>query len=325
MSTGTTKDRQLLEVLDEVITRNKAEYEIEDGNNEDFEGESEHAGDDDLEEENTNKNEVVDKSHSLDLESQQDSHTETDGYGDSNNETCRQQVPVHDVTSEKLIETNSVNVDHDVCTQKRDGVNDKESDSVVTSTVVDLHDGQGNTYNLIVIGPSQAKQEAKKDSINSDSVNTDSTNKHYVYDVKTGMAYAICDLDLSSFNQLFLIDPVQTPSGMQHRVTQVQLATGPAIATPDTPPPDTTTTTTEKPSLTNIPVVVTPEKPAAPTKDNVPSPHAGEVHVLKMIVEDIDFDDVKVKKEPCSDDDNIRERDRQLEQKDNKNIMEKTK
>ena len=137
-----------------------------------------------------------------------------------------------------------------------------------------------------------------------------------MYDVKTGMAYDIHDLDLSSFNQLFLIDTVQTPSGVQHRFTQVQLATGSAIATPDTPPPDTTTTTTEKPSLTNIPVAVTSEKPAAPTTDNIPSPHAGEVHVLKMIVEDVDFDDVKVKKEPCSDDDNIRKHDGQLKQND---------
>ena len=39
MTTGTTKDRQLLEVLEEVITRNKEEYEIDDGNNEDIEGE----------------------------------------------------------------------------------------------------------------------------------------------------------------------------------------------------------------------------------------------------------------------------------------------
>ena len=356
MTTGTTKDRQLLEVLEDVITRNKAEYEIDDGNNEDPEGQHEHADDDDhddIENENTNENEVVDKSHSLDLESQQDSHTETDGYGDSNEETCRQQV-----TSPKLIETDSVQVDRDVCTKNRDGENDKESDSVVTSTVVDQRDGQGNTDNLIVIEPSQAKQEAKQDSINSDSINTDSTNQHYVYDVKTGMAYDICDLDLSSFNQLFLVDTVQTPSGVQHRVTQV------AIATPDTPPPDTTTT--EKLSLTNIPVVVTPEKPAAPTTDNIPtteknsmtniqvvvtpekpaapttdnvvdeSPQAGEVHVLKMIVEDVDFDAVKVKKEPCSDDDNIssesdaktndkkrdeqpniRERDGQLNQNDN--------
>ena len=143
---------------------------------------------------------------------------------------------------------------------------------------------------------------------------------------------------------------------MQHKVTQV------AIATPDTTPPDTTATekpsltnipvvltpekpaapttdnvpTTEKPSLTNIKVVVTPEKPAAPTTDNIPSPQAGKVHVLKMIVDDIDFDDAKVKKEPCSDDDNIssesdaktnnkkhdeqpniRECDRQLNQNDN--------
>ena len=96
----------------------------------------------------------MDKSHSPDLESQQDSHTETDGYGNSNEETCRQQVPEQDVTSEKLIETNSVNVECDVCTQKHDGVNGKESDSVVTSTVVDQHDGQGNTDNLIVIEPS---------------------------------------------------------------------------------------------------------------------------------------------------------------------------
>ena len=222
-------------------------------------------------------------------------HTETDGYGNSNEETCRQQV-----TSQKLIETDSVQVDHDICTKNRDGENDKESDSVVTSTVVDQRDGQGNTDNLIVIKPSQAKQEAKQDSINSNSVNTDSTNKHYVYDMKTGMAYDIRDLDLSSFNQLFLVDTIQTPSGVQHRVTQV------ARATPDTPPPDTTTTekpsltniqvvvtpekpaapttdnipTTEKPSLTNIQVVVTPEKPATPTTDNISSPHAGEVHVL---------------------------------------------
>ena len=170
------------------------------------------------------------------------------------------------------------------------------------------------------------------------------------------MAYDIRDLDLSSFNQLFLVDAIQTPSGVQHKVTQV------AIATPDTTPPDTTTTekpsltnipivltpekpavpttdnvpTTEKPSLTNIQVVVTPEKPAAPTTDNIPSPQAGEVHVLKMIVDNVDFDDVKVKKEPCSDDDNIssesdaktnnkkhdeqpniRQRDGQLNQNDN--------
>ena len=54
-----------------------------------------------------------------------------------------------------------MNVDHDVSTQKHDGVNDKEADSVVTeesdvtSTVVEQHDGQGNTNNLIVIDPSQ--------------------------------------------------------------------------------------------------------------------------------------------------------------------------
>ena len=327
MTTGTTKDRQLLEVLEDVITRNKEEYEIDDGNNEDLEGEHEHAAAaaaaaddvDDTENENTNENKV-DKSHSLDLESQQDSHTETDGYGDSNEETCRQQV-----TSPKITETDSIQVERDVCIKNRDGENDKESDSVVTSTVVDQREGQGNTDNLIVIEPSEAKQEVKQDSINSDSVNTNSTNKYYVYDVKTGMAYDIRDLDLSSFNQLFLVDAVQTPNGVQHRVTQV------AIATPDTTPPDTTTTekpsltnipvvltpekpaapttdnvpTTEKPSLTNIQVVVTPEKPAAPTTDNIPSPQAGEVHVLKMIVEDVDFADVKVKKEPCSDDDNI--------------------
>ena len=106
MSTGTNKDRQLLEeVLDEVITRNKEEYVTEDGNNEElngkehFEGESEHADDDDLENKNKNENKVVDKSHSLDLESQQESHSETDGYGDSNEETCKQQVPDHGVTS----------------------------------------------------------------------------------------------------------------------------------------------------------------------------------------------------------------------------------
>ena len=196
MTTGTTKDRQLLEVLEEVIMRNKAEYKIDDGNNEDPEGEREHADDaddddDDIENKNTNENEVVDKSHSLDLESQQDSHTETDRYGNSNEETCRQQV-----TSPKLIQTDSVQVDRDVCTKNCDGENDKESDSVVTSTVVDQCDGQGNTDNLIVIEPLQTKQ----DSINSDSVNTDSTNKHYVYDVETGMAYDIHDLDLSSFN-----------------------------------------------------------------------------------------------------------------------------
>ena len=45
MTTGTTKDRQLLEVLEDVITRNKAEYEIDDGNNEDPEGQCEHADD----------------------------------------------------------------------------------------------------------------------------------------------------------------------------------------------------------------------------------------------------------------------------------------
>ena len=106
----------------------------------------------------------------------------------------------------------------------------------------------------------------------------------------------------------------------------------PAVPTTDNVP------TTEKLSLTNIQVVVTPEKPDAPTPDNVvdESPQAGEVHVLKMIVEDVDFDAVKVKKEPCSDDDNIssesdaktndkkrdeqpniRDRDRQLNQNDN--------
>ena len=320
MTTGTTKDRQLLEVLEEVITRNKEEYEIDDGNNEDIEGEREHADDDDdIENKNTNEN-IVDKSQSLDLESQRDSHTETDEYVDSNEETRREQV-----TSPEITETDSIQVERDICTKNRDGEDNKESDSVVTSTVVDQRDGQGNTDNLIVIEPSEAKQVVKQDSINSDSVNTDSTNKHYVYDMKTGMAYDIRDLDLSSFNQLFLVDAVQTPSGVQHKVTQV------AIATPDTTPPDTTTTekpsltnipvvltpekpaapttdnipTTEKPSLTNIQVVVTPEKPAAPTTDNIPSPQAGEVHVLKMIVDDVDFDDVKVKKEPCSDDDNI--------------------
>ena len=320
-TTGTTKDRQLLEVLEEVITRDKEEYEIGDGSNEDIEGEHEreHADDDDdIENKNTNEN-IVDKSHSLDLESQRDSHTETDEYVDSHEETRREQV-----TSPEITETDSIQVECDICTKNRDGEDNKESDSVVTSTVVEQHDGQGNTDNLIVIEPSEAKQEVKQDSINSDSVNTDSTNKHYVYDMKTGMAYDICDLDLSSFNQLFLVDAVQTPSGVQHKVTQV------AIATPDTTPPDTTTTekpsltnipvltpekpaapttdnvpTTEKPSLTNIQVVVTPEKPAAPTTENIPSPQAGEVHVLKMIVDDVDFDDVKVKKEPCSDDDNI--------------------
>ena len=126
MTTGTTKDSQLLEVLEDVITRNKSEYKIDDGNNEDPEGEHEHADDadddddDDIENEKTNENEVVDKSHSLDLESQQDSHTETDGYGDSNEETCRQQV-----TSPKLIETDSIQVDRDVCTKNCDGENDR--------------------------------------------------------------------------------------------------------------------------------------------------------------------------------------------------------
>ena len=320
MTTGTTKDRQLLEVLEDVIMRNKEEYEIDDGNNEDIEGEREHADDDDdIENKNTNEN-IVDKSHSLDLESQRDSHTETEEYADSNEETRREQV-----TSQDITETDSIQFEHDICTKNRDGEDNKESDSVVTSTVVDQCDGQDNTDNLIVIEPLEAKQEVKQDSINSDSVNTDSTKKDYVYDMKTGMAYDIRDLDLSSFNQLFLEDAIQTPSGVQHKVTQV------AIATPDTTPPDTTTTekpsltniqvvltpekpaapttdnvpTTEKPSLTDIQVVVTPEKPAAPTTDNIPSPQAGEVHVLKMVVDDVDFDHVKVKKEPCSDNDNI--------------------
>ena len=325
MSSGTSKDRQLLEVLDEVITRNNEELngkeqsehadddDLEHGNNEELNGkeESEHADDDDLEDENKTKNELVDKSHSLDLESQQESHSETDGYGNSNEDTSKQQVQVHDgVTSQEMIETDSV--DHDICTQKRDGGNNKESDSV------DQSDGPGN---LIVIEPLQAKQEAEKDSINSDSVNTESTAKHYVYNVKTGMAYDINDLDLSSFNELFLIDPYPTPTGVQHRVTKVQLATGTAIATPDTPPQDTTTTTTEKLSLTHAldnscVVVGTPEKPAAPTTDNIPSPHTGEVHVLKMIVQDVE-DGVKVKKEPCSEDDNKIEHDRQLEKTNN--------
>ena len=109
------------------------------------------------------------------------------------------------------------------------------------------------------------------------------------------MAYDIRHLDLSSFNQLFVINPIPTPTGIQHTVTAVQLATGTTIAPPDTPITDT-------PSLTNITDQVTP---AAPTTDNLPSPHvknsstipvdvtpekpAGEVHVLKVIVEDVDL------------------------------------
>ena len=161
--TGTTKDRQLLELLDEVITRNKAEYDIEDGNNEElngkdnFEGESEHAVDDDLEDKNTNKNEneVVDKSDSLDLESRTHTLKQMDTAI-----VMRKLVDnrFQYMMLQKLIETGSINVDHDVCTQKRHGVNDKESDCVVTSTVVDQHDGQGNPDNWIVIEPSQDKQ-----------------------------------------------------------------------------------------------------------------------------------------------------------------------
>ena len=128
------------------------------------------------------------------------------------------------------------------------------------------------------------------------------------------MAYDINEMDLSSFNELFLIDPYLTPTGVQHRVMKVQLATGTAIATPDTHPQDTTTT--EKHSLTNVmDNSCEVEKPAAPTTDNVPSPHT-EVHVLKMIVEDVE-DGVKVKKEPCSEDDNKIECDGQLEKTDN--------
>ena len=55
MSTGTSKDRQLLEVLDEVITRNNEEL--------DGKEESEDA-DDDIEDENKTKNDAVEKSHS---------------------------------------------------------------------------------------------------------------------------------------------------------------------------------------------------------------------------------------------------------------------
>ena len=159
MSTGTSKDRQLLEVLDEVITRNNEELngkeesehaddDLEHGNNEELHGpeESEHA-DDDLEDENKTKNDAMDKSHSLDLESQHESHSETDGYGNSTEDTSKL-VPV---TSQEMIENDSV--DRDIC----DGGNDKESESV------DQCDGPGN---LIVIEPSQAKQEAEKDSIN---------------------------------------------------------------------------------------------------------------------------------------------------------------
>ena len=333
MSTDSDKDRQLLQVLDEVITRNNAAYEIDDGNNDelegqdDFEGEIEDKDDHDHEDKNKNENENVDKSHSLDLESQQDSHTETNGYGDSNEETHGQQVPIHDVTSQKQIETDSVNVDRDVCTQRHDRVNDKEADSVVTeesdvtSTVVDQC-GKGDTDNLIVIEPTQAN----KDSINSHSGSTDSTNReqHFVYDINTGMAYDICDLNLSSFCQLFLIDSVTTPTGIQYTVTAVQLTTGTAIGPPDTP-------TTATPSLMNITDQVTP---AAPVMDNLPSlhiencstvpvdvtpeKHAGEVHVLKVVIEDIDLD-VHMKKEPCSDNDDITEHDGQLEQKDQNN------
>ena len=95
MSTGTSKDRQLLEVLDEVITRNNEELNGKE--------ESKHA-DDDLEDENKTKNDAVDKSHSLDLESQQESHSETNGYGDSTEDTSKL-VPV---TSQEMIETESV-------------------------------------------------------------------------------------------------------------------------------------------------------------------------------------------------------------------------
>ena len=74
--------------------------------------------------------------------------------------------------------------------------------------------------------------------------------------------------------------------------------------------------------------------PAAPAMDNLPSlhiensstvpvdvtpeKHAGEVHVLKVVIEDIDLD-VDMKKEPCSDNDDITEHDGQLEQKDQNN------
>ena len=130
------------------------------------------------------------------------------------------------------------------------------------------------------------------------------------------MAYNINDMDLSSFNELFLIDPYPTPTGVQHRVTKVQLATGTAIVTPNTHPQDTTTTTTEKHSLTNaMDNSCEVEKPAAPTTDNVPSPHT-EVHVLKIIVEDVE-NGVKMKKELCSKDDNKIEHDRLLEKTDN--------
>ena len=136
--------------------------------------------------------------------------------------------------------------------------------------------------------------------------------------MKTGMAYDIKQMDLSSFNELFLIDKYQTPTGVEHRITKVQLATATPIATPDTHPQDTTTTTTNV--MDNSCEV---EKPAAPTTDNVSSPHT-EVHVLKMIVEDVD-DGVKVKKEPSSEDDNKIERDGQLEKMIMKNVMERNK
>ena len=194
----------LLNALTEESVEGETDQSSGDKTDQFVEGETEQSGADESEHVPKSEEEqdiIVDKSHSLDLESAPESHTETDGYGDNNEES----VPVEE------------NIKHDgPVVEQRDGTEkngnrNEDEENIKRDGLVEKREEGGKCYGMgtgtIIIKPSQGNEECNYSHQSTEATERD---KNLVYDFETGEAYDIGDIDFSSFSQLYLIDAVAT-------------------------------------------------------------------------------------------------------------------
>ena len=290
MEQGGEKDRKLLELLNALTEYESEPEKLVEGETAD---ESENAP----KSEEEDKQDSVDKSHSLELESAPDSHTETDGYGDSNEES----VPVKEnIKRDGLVEKSDgtekngdrnedeENIKRDGLVGKCDGTEkngdrNEDEENIERDGLVGKRDGteKNGDRRCISINEDEdglvGKREHNGDGMGTGTIiikpsqgNEECNYSHQerdqnlVYDFETGKAYDIGDIDFSSFSQLYLIDAVATETGLQPTVTEL--------------------TITDAPS-------------GSADVDKNSSVPQDETHVLKLVVEEITDNELDIKKE----------------------------
>ena len=199
----------------------------------------------------------------MELESAPESHTETDGYGDSNEES----VPVEENKKrDGLVEKSDgtekngdrnkdeENIKRDGLVGKCDGTEkngdrNKDEENIERDEragLVGTRDGTEKNGDRRCISINEDEENIERDGlvgkpehnggmgtgtiiIKPSQGNEECNYSHQerdqnlVYDFETGKAYDIGDIDFSSFSQLYLIDAVATETGIQPTITELTI------------------------------------------------------------------------------------------------------